>query len=277
MSTRRLRSQGLEPPRSGGRNRGSSSVRPETGGGAVRTSARLRTRRPESSPMISQEPRPRSRHFISLNAASLHPLEEDTQEEVSEEESTEGRGLRGGRGRPTAARQESSGRSSQGPRPRSRHVNTSRHHLSFPLSRQRRQELVPEAIRLRAGLGRPVEPRQESFPLSSQEQVPRHSHQWHIPVEGSREAAPEASGRSRGRGGGSRPVPTFRHIRITPVLDPVPQVRVAILFREAKLPNFQNNFSFIPFYQLQLLRMRSRLQPSVLPRPQSPRSTSPST
>ena len=218
MSSRRLRSQGLEPPLSGGRNRGSSSVPAEIGGGAVRSSARLRTRR-QTRPLMGVGP--------------LQPREENTREEVSREESPEVRGLRGGRGRPTAARQESSARSSQVPRPRSGNPSIR------VIRRSSDQEVIRERIeRLRVGLRRPAEPREIRFPLNSQEQVPRHSHQWHIPVEVSREAAPEASGRSRGRGGGGggsggvggggRPVPTF-HDDQRQMPAPVLQVWVAVL------------------------------------------------
>ena len=82
MSSRRLRSQG---PASPPRLERSSSLPADSGGGAQRSSARLRTARLRSSPMIPPVSRPSSRHSISINATSGQLREETTQEDVSRE------------------------------------------------------------------------------------------------------------------------------------------------------------------------------------------------
>ena len=84
MSSRWLRSQGPDqgsPPRL----ERSSTVPADTEGGVLRSSARLRTVRLQSSPVVPPVSRPRSRHSISINATSGQPREETTQEDVSRE------------------------------------------------------------------------------------------------------------------------------------------------------------------------------------------------
>ena len=116
MSSRRLRSQGLEPQESRGSSPSSSrasissrsSGSSVTRGGAVRSSARMSMRarrssriaRLQSSPISTEMPRGRARHFISLSPASVHPLQENSQEEVSREEVSRvvARAARGGSG-----------------------------------------------------------------------------------------------------------------------------------------------------------------------------------
>ena len=84
MSSRRLRSQGPDPG-SPPRLERSSTVPADTEGGVLRSSARLRTVRLQSSPVVPPVSRPRSRHSISINATSGQPREETTQEDVSRE------------------------------------------------------------------------------------------------------------------------------------------------------------------------------------------------
>ena len=117
MSSRCLRSQGLEPQESRGSSpyssRASGSSRSSrssgssvTRGGAVRSSARMSMRarrssriaRLQSSPISTEMPRGRARHFISLSPASVHPLQENSQEEVSRVVAREARGGGGGEG-----------------------------------------------------------------------------------------------------------------------------------------------------------------------------------
>ena len=84
MSSRRLRSQGPDPG-SPPRLERSSTVPADTEGGVLRSSARLRTVRLQSSPVVPPVSRPRSRHSISINATSGQLREETTQEDVSRE------------------------------------------------------------------------------------------------------------------------------------------------------------------------------------------------
>ena len=92
----------------------------------MRSSARLRTVRLQSSPMIPPVSRPRSRHSISINATSGQPREETTQEDVSREPAPVVRGRARGRlrARLVSVRQESSSISRQVPRPSSRLSST---------------------------------------------------------------------------------------------------------------------------------------------------------
>ena len=105
MSSRRLRSQGLEPlesrgssPSSSRPSRSSRSSESRGGAGLLRSRRSSRIARLQSSPISTEMPRVRARHFISLSPASVHPLQENSQEEVSRVVAREARGGGGGEG-----------------------------------------------------------------------------------------------------------------------------------------------------------------------------------